>query len=113
MAVDILISECTDRCHERHHYAVHDVWALYLIFRNKEITQHLLNFAEYLAGLFQPVLSALCAGVAPIMSASLSCRFFFSLFDPGNSLNLAMGATVRSLAIIGTKDEFPVMVSAT
>lgn len=26
---------------------------------------------------------------------------FFSLFDPGNSLKFMMGATVRSLAIIG------------
>jgi hypothetical protein len=27
--------------------------------------------------------------------------FFFSLFDPGNSLKFMMGATLRSLAIIG------------
>ncbi len=41
------------------------VWALYLIFRNKkEITQHLLNFAEHSLALFQPVYPRLCAGVA-------------------------------------------------
>ncbi|STK72826.1 membrane protein YbiO [Escherichia coli] len=41
------------------------VWALYLIFRNKkEITQHLLNFAEHSLAFFSLFYPRLCAGVA-------------------------------------------------
>lgn len=36
-----------------------------------------------------------------LASAYFIVLFFFSLFDPGNSLKFMMGATVRSLAIIG------------
>ncbi len=62
----------------------------------------MLNFAEHSLAFFQLVYPRLCAGVALAgKRLFLSCCFFFSLFDPGNSLKFMMGATVRSLAIIG------------
>ena len=78
------------------------VWALYLIFRNKkEITQHLLNFAEHSLAFFSLFIRAFARVWHWLASAYFIVLFFFSLFDPGNSLKFMMGATVRSLAIIG------------
>ncbi|CTT14407.1 mechanosensitive channel protein [Escherichia coli] len=78
------------------------VWALYLIFRNKkEITQHLLNFAEHSLAFFSLFIRAFALVWHWLASAYFIVLFFFSLFDPGNSLKFMMGATVRSLAIIG------------
>lgn len=77
------------------------IWALYLIFKNKaEITQHLLSLAErslaFLACLSAPL--RWCGTGWPALT--LSCCFLL-VIRPGNSLKFMMGATVRSLAIIG------------
>ncbi|AMG93961.1 mechanosensitive channel protein [Citrobacter amalonaticus] len=78
------------------------LWALYLIFRNKkEITQHLLNLAERSLAFFSLFIRAFALVWHWLASAYFIVLFFFSLFDPGNSLKFMMGATVRSLAIIG------------
>ncbi|MGQ7146833.1 hypothetical protein ACUOA8_49230, partial [Escherichia sp. SS-MK2] len=72
------------------------VWALYLIFRNKkEITQHLLNFAEHSLAFFSLFIRAFALVWHWLASAYFIVLFFFSLFDPGNSLKFMMGATVR------------------
>ena len=78
------------------------VWALYLIFRNKEITQHLLNFAGAFRWPFQPVYPRLCAGVA-LAGKRLFYRavFLFVVRSGQQPGKFMMGATVRSLAIIG------------
>ena len=78
------------------------LWALYLIFRNKkEITQHLLNLAERSLAFFSLFIRAFALVWHWLASAYFIVLFFFSLFDPGNSLKFMMGATVRSLAIVG------------
>ena len=78
------------------------LWALYLIFRNKkEITQHLLNLAERSLAFFSLFIRAFALVWHWLASAYFIVLFFFSLFDPGNSLKFMMGATVRSLMIIG------------
>ncbi len=77
------------------------VWALYLIFVIKEITQHLLNFAEHSLAFFSLFIRAFALVWHWLASAYFIVLFFFSLFDPGNSLKFMMGATVRSPAIIG------------
>ncbi|WOR53781.1 mechanosensitive channel protein [Citrobacter freundii] len=78
------------------------LWALYLIFRNKkEITQHLLNLAERSLAFFSLFIRAFALVWHWLASAYFIVLFFFSLFDPGNSLKLMMGATLRSLVIIG------------
>ncbi|MCW1437907.1 mechanosensitive channel protein, partial [Citrobacter freundii] len=70
------------------------VWALYLIFRNKkEITQHLLNFAEHSLAFFSLFIRAFALVWHWLASAYFIVLFFFSLFDPGNSLKFMMGAT--------------------
>ncbi|EDP9845982.1 mechanosensitive channel protein [Salmonella enterica subsp. enterica serovar Arechavaleta] len=78
------------------------IWALYLIFKNKaEITQHLLSLAERSLAFFSLFIRAFALVWHWLASAYFIVLFFFSLFDPGNSLKFMMGATVRSLAIIG------------
>ncbi|EPI2801981.1 mechanosensitive channel protein [Citrobacter koseri] len=78
------------------------LWALYLIFKNKkEITQHLLNLAERSLAFFSLFIRAFALVWHWLASAYFIVLFFFSLFDPGNSLKFMMGATVRSLLIIG------------
>lgn len=78
------------------------IWALYLIFKNKtEITQHLLGLAERSLAFFSLFIRAFALVWHWLASAYFIVLFFFSLFDPGNSLKFMMGATVRSLAIIG------------
>ncbi|WP_171922196.1 mechanosensitive channel protein [Salmonella bongori] len=78
------------------------IWALYLIFKNKtEITQHLLRLAERSLAFFSLFIRAFALVWHWLASAYFIVLFFFSLFDPGNSLKFMMGATVRSLAIIG------------
>lgn len=54
------------------------VWALYLIFRNKkEITQHLLNFAEHSLAFFSLFIRAFALVWHWLASAYLSCCFLF------------------------------------
>ena len=78
------------------------LWALYLIFRNKkEITQHLQNLAERSLAFFSLFIRAFALVWHWLASAYFIVLFFFSLFDPGNSLKFMMGATLRSLVIIG------------
>ncbi|NDO83386.1 mechanosensitive channel protein [Citrobacter sp. NCU1] len=78
------------------------LWALYLIFKNKrEITQHLLDLAERSLAFFSLFIRAFALVWHWLASAYFIVLFFFSLFDPGNSLKFMMGATVRSLIIIG------------
>ncbi|POT58026.1 mechanosensitive channel protein [Citrobacter amalonaticus] len=78
------------------------LWALYLIFHNKkEITQHLLNLADRSLAFFSLFIRAFALIWHWLASAYFVVLFFFSLFDPGNSLKFMMGATVHSLLIIG------------
>lgn len=78
------------------------LWALYLIFRNKkEITLHLQNLAERSLAFFSLFIRAFALVWHWLASAYFIVLFFFSLFDPGNSLKFMMGATLRSLVIIG------------
>lgn len=78
------------------------LWALYLIFRNKnEITRHLQNLAERSLAFFSLFIRAFALVWHWLASAYFIVLFFFSLFDPGNSLKFMMGATLRSLVIIG------------
>lgn len=78
------------------------LWALYLIFRNKrDITQHLQNLAERSLAFFSLFIRAFALIWHWLASAYFIVLFFFSLFDPGNSLKFMMGATLRSLVIIG------------
>lgn len=78
------------------------LWALYLIFRNKQdITLHLQQLAERSLAFFSLFIRAFALIWHWLASAYFIVLFFFSLFDPGNSLKFMMGATLRSLAIIG------------
>ena len=78
------------------------LWALYLIFRNKkEITEHLQSLAERSLAFFSLFIRAFALVWHWLASAYFIVLFFFSLFDPGNSLKFMMGATLRSLVIIG------------
>lgn len=77
------------------------LWELYLIFHNKkDITGHLLNLADRSLAFFSLFIRAFALVWHWLASAYFIVLFFFSLFDPGNSLKFMMGATVRSLAII-------------
>ncbi|WP_312952455.1 mechanosensitive channel protein [Superficieibacter sp.] len=78
------------------------VWALYLIFHNKQrITEDLLKLAERSLSFFSLFIRAFALVWHWLATAYFIVLFFFSLFDPGNSLKFMMGATVRSLAIVG------------
>lgn len=78
------------------------VWALYLIFHNKKaITQGLLHLADRSLAFFSLFIRAFALVWHWLASAYFIVLFFFSLFDPGNSLKFMMGASVKSLAIMG------------
>ena len=78
------------------------VWALWLIFHNKrEIQQDLTNLADRSLAFFSLFIRAFALVWHWIASAYFIVLFFFSLFDPGNSLKFMMGASLKSLAIIG------------
>lgn len=78
------------------------VWALYLIFHNKKaITQSLLHLADRSLPFFSLFIRAFALVWHWLASAYFVVLCFFSLFDPGNSLKFMMGATFKSLAIIG------------
>lgn len=78
------------------------VWALYLIFRNKKRSPSICSTLRSIRWPFSACLSAPLRWCGTwLASAYFIVLFFFSLFDPGNSLKFMMGATVRSLAIIG------------
>ena len=78
------------------------VWALYLIFRNKKtITESLLHLADRSLSFFSLFIRAFALVWHWLASTYFIVLCFFSLFDPGNSLKFMMGATFKSLAIIG------------
>ena len=78
------------------------LWALYLIFHNKAvITQGLIHLADRSLSFFSLFIRAFALIWHWLACAYFVVLFFFSLFDPGNSLQFMMGATLRSLAIIG------------
>ncbi len=77
------------------------VWALYLIFRNKRDIQHnLIHLADHSLAFFSLFIRAFALIWHWLASAYFIVLFFFSLFDPGNSLKFMMSATVSSLAIL-------------
>ncbi|AGN87839.1 mechanosensitive channel protein [Enterobacter sp. R4-368] len=77
------------------------VWALYLIFHNKRQIQHnLIVLADHSLAFFSLFIRAFALIWHWLASAYFIVLFFFSLFDPGNSLKFMMGATVNSLAIL-------------
>lgn len=78
------------------------LWALYLIFHNKKlITQGLIHLADRSLAFCSLFIRAFALIWHWLACAYFIVLFFFSLFDPGNSLKFMMGATLRSLAIIG------------
>lgn len=78
------------------------VWALWLIFHNKKaITESLIGLADRSLAFFSLFIRAFALVWHWLASAYFIVLFFFSLFDPGNSLKFMMGASVRSLAIVG------------
>ncbi|MDX6021197.1 mechanosensitive channel protein [Scandinavium sp. V105_16] len=78
------------------------VWALWLIFHNKRaITASLIQLADRSLAFFSLFIRAFALVWHWLASAYFIVLFFFSLFDPGNSLKFMMSASVRSLAIIG------------
>ncbi|XTZ37138.1 mechanosensitive channel protein [Salmonella enterica] len=77
------------------------VWALYLIFHNKIAIQHnLARLADNSLAFFSLFIRAFALVWHWLASAYFIVLFFFSLFDPGNSLKFMMGASVRSLVIL-------------
>lgn len=77
-------------------------WALWLIFHNKKaITESLIALANRSLSFFSLFIRAFALVWHWLASAYFIVLFFFSLFDPGNSLKFMMSASVRSLAIIG------------
>jgi small-conductance mechanosensitive channel len=78
------------------------IWALWLIFHNKKaITESLIELANRSLAFFSLFIRAFALVWHWLASAYFIVLFFFSLFDPGNSLKFMMGASVRSLAIVG------------
>lgn len=76
-------------------------WALYLIFHNKiTVQQNLIHLAERSLSFFSLFIRAFALVWHWLASAYFVVLFFFSLFDPGNSLKFMMSASLRSLAII-------------
>ena len=77
------------------------LWALWLIFHNKrEIQQDLIHLADRSLAFFSLFIRAFALVWHWLASAYFIVLFFFSLFDPGNSLKFMMGASLKSLAII-------------
>ncbi|WP_318368644.1 mechanosensitive channel protein [Enterobacter sp.] len=76
-------------------------WALYLIFKNKiSVQQSLIHLADRSLAFFSLFIRAFALVWHWLASAYFVVLFFFSLFDPGNSLKFMMSASLRSLAII-------------
>lgn len=77
------------------------LWALYLIFHNKREIQHnLILLADRSLAFFSLFIRAFALVWHWLASAYFIVLFFFSLFDPGNSLKFMMGASLSSLAIL-------------
>lgn len=77
-------------------------WALWLIFHNKRaITESLLQLADRSLSFFSLFIRTFALIWHWLACVYFIVLFFFSLFDPGNSLKFMMGASVKSLAIIG------------
>ncbi|MGP3591123.1 mechanosensitive channel protein [Vagococcus sp. WN89Y] len=77
------------------------VWALFLIFHNKKaISENLNHLANNSLAFFSLFIHAFSLIWHWLASAYFIVLFFFSLFDPGNSLKFMMGASVKSLAIL-------------
>ncbi|UQY45474.1 mechanosensitive channel protein [Mixta hanseatica] len=77
-------------------------WALWLIFHNRRIIQRELNaLAERSLSFFALFIRAFAFVWHWVASAYFIVLFFFSIFDPGNSLKFMMSATLNSLIIIG------------
>ncbi len=77
------------------------VWALYLIFHNKREIQHnLIELADHSLAFFSLFIRAFALIWHWLASAYFVVLFFFSLFDPGNSLKFMMSVSVNSLAIL-------------
>ncbi|MCU5772956.1 mechanosensitive channel protein [Erwiniaceae bacterium BAC15a-03b] len=78
------------------------LWALYLIFHNKRnIQQELVTLADRSMSFFALFIRAFALIWHWLACAYFIVLFFFSMFNPGDSLKFMMSATVRSLAIIG------------
>lgn len=76
-------------------------WALYLIFHNKQsVQQNLINLANRSMAFYSLFIRAFALIWHWLASAYFVVLFFFSLFDPGNSLKFMMSASLNSLAII-------------
>lgn len=77
------------------------VWALYLIFVIKKRSPSICSTLRSIRWPFSACLSAPLRWCGTAGKRLFYRAVFLSLFDPGNSLKFMMGATVRSLAIIG------------
>nr|WP_154325158.1 mechanosensitive channel protein [Pantoea sp. 201603H] len=78
------------------------LWALYLIFHNRRsIRQELVALADRSMAFFALFIRAFSLVWHWLASAYFIALFFFSMFNPGDSLKFMMAASVRSLAIIG------------
>ncbi|WLI78428.1 mechanosensitive channel protein [Kosakonia sp. H02] len=76
-------------------------WALYLIFHNKKEIQHnLITLADNSLAFFSLFIRAFALIWHWLACAYFIVLFFFSLFDPGNSLKFMMSASLSSLAIL-------------
>lgn len=76
-------------------------WALWLIFRNRRnIHAALIALADRSLAFFALFIRAFALVWHWFASAYFIALFFFSVFNPGDSLKYMMSATVRSLAII-------------
>jgi len=88
------------------------VWALYLIFHNKANIQHnLIALADRSMAFFSLFIRAFALVWHWLACAYFIVLFFFSLFDPGNSLKFMMAASLRSLAIISVAAFFSGLLS--
>jgi len=78
------------------------LWALYLISHNRRnIQQALARLADRSLSFFALFIRAFALVWHWLASAYFIALFLFSMFNPGDSLQFMMSATVRSLAIIG------------
>lgn len=78
------------------------LWALYLISHNRRnIQQALARLADHSLSFFALFIRAFALVWHWLASAYFIALFLFSMFNPGDSLQFMMSATVRSLAIIG------------
>ncbi|MDP1211735.1 mechanosensitive channel protein, partial [Klebsiella pneumoniae] len=73
-----------------------------LIFHNKAVITHgLIHLADHSLSFFSLFIRSFALVWHCLACAYFVVLFFFSLFDPGNSLKFMMGATLLILAIIG------------